>query len=62
MFDADIDAVQKRLGMGLSGMGDVVAAAEAAHLPLPEPAMSTEDEELWTKLVYIDSGVVHLSQ
>jgi len=46
MFDADIDAVQKRLGMGLSGMGDVVAAAEAAHLPLPEPAMSTEDEEL----------------
>ena len=44
--------MQKRLGMGFgSGLvGDVVAAAEAAHTPLPEPAMKDarkeEEEEL----------------
>jgi hypothetical protein len=35
--------MQKRLGSGFGG--DVVAAAEAAHSPLPEPAMKTEEEE-----------------
>jgi len=37
--------MQKRLGMGFSsGSGDIVAAAEAAHTPLPEPAMEEEEE------------------
>lgn len=40
------ESMQKRLGMGFaSGMGDIVAAAEAAHSPLPEPAIKTEEEE-----------------
>jgi len=38
--------MQKRLGMGFAGgLGDVVAAAEAAHAPLPDPAMKVEPEE-----------------
>ncbi|CAG8983662.1 hypothetical protein HYALB_00004093 [Hymenoscyphus albidus] len=42
----EMDTMQKRLGMGFaSSLGDVVAAAEAAHSPLPAPAMN-EDEEL----------------
>jgi len=48
LYDVDNDTMQKRLGMGFgSGLGDVVAAAEAAHTPLPEPALNNdEDEEL----------------
>ncbi|KAF4637833.1 hypothetical protein G7Y89_g234 [Cudoniella acicularis] len=47
LYDMDNETMQKRLGMGFSsGRGDVVAAAEAAHTPLPEPAMQQEDEEL----------------
>ncbi|PQE06489.1 beta-lactamase-type transpeptidase fold domain containing protein [Rutstroemia sp. NJR-2017a WRK4] len=34
----DTDSLQKRLGAGFGGI-DVIAAAEAAHTPLPEPAM-----------------------
>ncbi|KAH8665970.1 hypothetical protein BGZ60DRAFT_59852 [Tricladium varicosporioides] len=46
LYDVDAEAIQKRLGMGFtSTRGDIVAAAEAAHTPLPEPAMKTEDEE-----------------
>lgn len=46
LYDMDAEAMQKRLGMGFtSTRGDIVAAAEAAHTPLPEPAMKTEDEE-----------------
>jgi hypothetical protein len=41
----DNETMQKRLGMGLMPGGGVVAAAEAAHTPLPEPAMKTEEEE-----------------
>lgn len=38
--------MQKRLGTGFAGgLGDVVAAAEAAHTSLPEPAMTAEAEE-----------------
>lgn len=35
--------MQKRLGTAFSSMGDVVAAAEAAHTPLPEPALKATD-------------------
>jgi len=45
LYDTDNETIQKRLGLGLSGGGDVLAAAEAAHAPLPEPAMRTEEEE-----------------
>ena len=46
LYDIDNEMMQKRLGMGFSSGGiDVVAVAEAAHTPLPEPAME-EDEEL----------------
>jgi hypothetical protein len=45
LYDMDNETMQKRLGMGLSGGGNVVAAAEAAHTPLPEPAMKTDEEE-----------------
>jgi hypothetical protein len=42
----DNETMQKRLGMGFSGgAGDVVAAAEAAHPTLPEPAMKDAEEE-----------------
>ena len=42
----DNETMQKRLGTGFAGgLGDVVAAAEAAHTPLPEPAMTAEAEE-----------------
>lgn len=48
LYDVDSDTIQKRLGTGFgSGLGDVVAAAEAAHTPLPAPALNNdEDEEL----------------
>lgn len=39
------DSMTKRLA-GFTSMGDVVAAAEKAHAPLPEPALKDEDEEL----------------
>ena len=42
----DSDTMQKRLGSAFNVKGDIVAAAEAAHSPLPEPAMKTEEEEL----------------
>jgi len=45
LYDMDNDTMQKRLGMGLTTGGDVIAAAEAAHTALPEPAMKTEEEE-----------------
>lgn len=47
LYDMDNETMQKRLGMGFSsGLGgDVVAAAEAAHTPLPEPAMKNAEEE-----------------
>lgn len=43
LYDMDNETMQKRLA-GFSSMGDVVAAAEAAHQPLPAPAM--EEDEL----------------
>jgi hypothetical protein len=49
LYDVDNETMQKRLGTGFgNGLGDVVAAAEAAHTPLPEPAMkdAAEEEEL----------------
>jgi hypothetical protein len=54
LYDMDNETMQKRLGMGFSsGLGgDVVAAAEAAHTALPEPAIKAamkdaeEEEEL----------------
>lgn len=48
LYDMDNETMQKRLGMGFGsglGGGDVVAAAEAAHTPLPGPAMKDTDEE-----------------
>ena len=46
LYDMDNETMQKRLGMGFSvGLGDVVAAAEAAHTPLPDPGMKDADEE-----------------
>ncbi|KAG0650053.1 hypothetical protein D0Z07_3520 [Hyphodiscus hymeniophilus] len=47
LHDMDNETMQKRLGMGFgSGFGGgVVAAAEAAHTPLPEPAMKDAGEE-----------------
>jgi len=47
LYDTDNDTIQKRLKDFGSGLGDVVAAAEAAHTPLPAPALNNdEDEEL----------------
>jgi hypothetical protein len=47
LYGSDNDTMQKRLGMGFTARGDVVAAAEAAHASLPDPAMKPdEDEEL----------------
>ncbi|KAH8598836.1 hypothetical protein B0O99DRAFT_614291 [Bisporella sp. PMI_857] len=45
LYDVDNDTMQKRLGTGFSSGLDVVAAAEAANLPLPEPAMKDGDDE-----------------
>lgn len=46
LYDMDKEMMQRRLGMGFSsGLGDVVAAAEAAHSPLPEPAMKVNPDE-----------------
>lgn len=45
LYDIDNETMQKRLGTGFSGGGNVLAAAEAAHASLPEPAMKTEEEE-----------------
>jgi len=46
----DNETMQKRLGTGFSsGLGDVVAAAEAAQKPLPPVSTNVsmgEDEEL----------------
>lgn len=41
----DTETIQKRLGTGLSSGLDIVAAAEAAHATLPEPALKAEPEE-----------------
>ncbi|TVY54632.1 hypothetical protein LSUE1_G009896, partial [Lachnellula suecica] len=46
LYDMDNETMQKRLGMGLTSGGDVLAAAEAGHTPLPEPAMKAEDEDV----------------
>lgn len=43
LYDVDNETLQKRLA-AFTSMGDVVAAAEAAHTPLPAPAM--EEDEL----------------
>lgn len=45
LYDMDNETMQKRLGTGFSSGLDVVAAAEAAHTPLPEPAMKVEPDE-----------------
>lgn len=47
LYEMDSETMQKRLGAAFSsGLGgDVVAAAEAAHTPLPGPAMKDGDEE-----------------
>lgn len=46
LYDMDKDIMQKKLGKGFSsGSGGIVAAAEAAHTPLPEPAMKVENDE-----------------
>ena len=46
VHDMDHEAMQKRLGAGFAGrLGDVVAAAEAAHTPPPEPAMKDDNPE-----------------
>lgn len=46
LYDMDNETMQKRLGMGFSGgPGGVVAAAEAAHTTLPEPAMNDAEGE-----------------
>jgi hypothetical protein len=49
VHDVDNETIQKRLGAGFaSRLGDVMAAAEAAHAPLPEAAkkLETPEEEL----------------
>jgi hypothetical protein len=45
LYDVDNETMKKRLGMGFSSGLDVVAAAEAAHTPLPEPAMKVDPDE-----------------
>jgi len=44
LYDMDNDTMQKRL-MGFTAGVDVVAVAESAHTPLPEPAMKVEPDE-----------------
>lgn len=39
------ESMQKRLGMGFASGRDIMAAAEAAHSPLPEPAIKTTELE-----------------
>jgi hypothetical protein len=45
LHDMDNETMQNRLGMGFSSGQDVVAAAEADHTPLPEPAMKVDPDE-----------------
>ena len=45
LYDIDNETMKQRLGTGFSAVGDVVSAAEAAHTPLPEPAMKSNDVE-----------------
>ena len=45
LYDIDNETMQKRLGSGFSSGLDVVAASEAAHTPLPEPAIKVDADE-----------------
>jgi hypothetical protein len=49
VHDVDSETIQKRLGAGFANrLGDVMAAAEAAHAPIPEATtkLETPEEEL----------------
>ncbi|TAQ87168.1 hypothetical protein B7494_g4492 [Chlorociboria aeruginascens] len=46
LYDVDNESMQKRLGSAsLPGLGDVMAAAEAAHTPLPPPTVKADDQD-----------------
>lgn len=46
VHDVDSETIQKRLGAGFANrLGDVMAAAEAAHAPIPEATTKPETPE-----------------